>query len=434
MIYVYAEGVAVAVGRGAFGSCAIFSGRVGFTGSTGLTGRAPSAVTAESRAALALEIAVFLVATAALLASAVVAIAIAALKSAIALSTAALNVVLIALRASIRACIESRNEFISALNFSIATLFGFGTASANDDVVLLTKKLAVRARITMLFFVNAFMVLPIWNRLITLAAMGQYSRITLWFSCENLTRSLSFIGFSINSCESYRMGELIMIVEDEAGVRELLRDTLKIAGFETIEADNGMSALTVLRSNKPDLIIIDINMPLMDGFELVERLRGTGDLVPVLMLTARGDQQDISRGLTIGADDYVVKPFGLEELILRVKAIIRRSKKSVDIARTLICGPISLDEEIHKVSFNNEEINLSPTEFRLLQMLIEKKGRVLSKKLLLDEVWGITFESESTVVDTYISYLRKKLHRDGFEGIKTVRGVGFQIMEPKETI
>ncbi len=230
------------------------------------------------------------------------------------------------------------------------------------------------------------------------------------------------------------MGELIMIVEDEAGVRELLRDTLKIAGFETIEADNGMSALTVLRSNKPDLIIIDINMPLMDGFELVERLRGTGDLVPVLMLTARGDQQDISRGLTIGADDYVVKPFGLEELILRVKAIIRRSKKSVDIARTLICGPISLDEEIHKVSFNNEEINLSPTEFRLLQMLIEKKGRVLSKKLLLDEVWGITFESESTVVDTYISYLRKKLHRDGFEGIKTVRGVGFQIMEPKETI
>ena len=230
------------------------------------------------------------------------------------------------------------------------------------------------------------------------------------------------------------MGELIMIVEDEAGVRDLLRDTLKIAGFVTIEADNGMSALTALRSHKPDLIIIDINMPLMDGFELVERLRGTGDLVPVLMLTARAEQQDISRGLTLGADDYVVKPFGLEELILRVKAIIRRSKKSVEVARILKCGPISLDEELHKVTFKEEEINLSPTEFRLLQMLIEKKGRVLSKSLLLDEVWGITFESESTVVDTYISYLRKKLHRDGFEGIKTVRGVGFQIMEPKVTV
>ena len=230
------------------------------------------------------------------------------------------------------------------------------------------------------------------------------------------------------------MAELIMIVDDEVGVREFLRDTLKIAGFETVEADNGMSALTVLRSHKPELIIIDINMPLMDGFELVERLRGTGDLVPVLMLTARNDQQDISRGLRIGADDYVVKPFGLEELILRVKAILRRSKKSVDIARTLKCGPINLDEELHKVTFNNDEINLSPTEFRLLQMLMEKKGRVLSKVLLLDEVWGITFESESTVVDTYISYLRKKLHRDGFEGIKTVRGVGFQINEPKEVV
>jgi two-component system OmpR family response regulator len=227
------------------------------------------------------------------------------------------------------------------------------------------------------------------------------------------------------------MAELIMIVDDEAGVRDLLRDTLKIAGFQTIEADNGMSALTLLRSHRPDLIIIDINMPLMDGFELVERLRGTGDLVPVLMLTARGDHKDISRGLTIGADDYVVKPFGLEELILRVKAIIRRSKKFVEVARTLTCGPITLDEEIHKVTFGNDEINLSPTEFRLLQMLIEKKGRVLSKAFLLDEVWGITFVSESTVVDTYISYLRKKLHRDGFEGIKTVRGVGFQIIEPK---
>ena len=229
------------------------------------------------------------------------------------------------------------------------------------------------------------------------------------------------------------MSDLIMIVDDEAGVRDLLRDTLKIAGFETIEADNGMSALTVLRSNEPDLIIIDINMPLMDGFELVERLRATQDLVPVLMLTARGDQQDISRGLKLGADDYVIKPFGLEELILRVRAIIRRSKKSVEVERTLTCGPITLDEELHKVTFERDEINLSPTEFRLLQMLMEKKGRVLSKALLLSEVWGITFESESTVVDTYISYLRKKLHRDGYEGIKTIRGVGFQINEAKES-
>jgi len=222
-----------------------------------------------------------------------------------------------------------------------------------------------------------------------------------------------------------------MIVDDEPGVRALLRDTLSIAGFETIEASDGMSALTLLRTNKPALMVIDVNMPLMDGFELVERLRTTHDLTPVLMLTAREDKSDIARGLKIGADDYVIKPFGIEELVLRIKAILRRSYKSTTAPTLLTCGPITINDEQHCVSFNGEEIDLSPTEYRLLQILVEKKGRVLSKKLLLDEVWGITFESESTVTDTYISYLRKKFHRDGFEGIKTIRGVGFQIQEPK---
>jgi two-component system OmpR family response regulator len=222
-----------------------------------------------------------------------------------------------------------------------------------------------------------------------------------------------------------------MIVDDEPGVRALLNDTLRIAGFETIEASDGMSALTLLRTNKPALMVIDINMPLMDGFELVERLRSNNDLTPVLMLTAREDKGDITRGLKIGADDYVIKPFGIEELILRIKAILRRSMKSTNVPTKLTCGPITIDDEQHLVTFNGEEVELSPTEYRLLQILIEKKGRVLTKKLLLDEVWGITFESESTVTDTYISYLRKKFHRDGFDGIKTIRGVGFQIQEPK---
>ena len=222
-----------------------------------------------------------------------------------------------------------------------------------------------------------------------------------------------------------------MIVDDEPGVRALLRDTLSIAGFEVIEASDGMSALTLLRTKKPALMVIDINMPLMDGFELVERLRTTDDFTPVLMLTAREDKSDIARGLKIGADDYVIKPFGIEELVLRIKAILRRSYKSTTTPTLLTCGPITINDEQHSVSFNGEEIDLSPTEYRLLQILMERKGRVLSKKLLLDEVWGITFESESTVTDTYISYLRKKFHRDGFEGIKTIRGVGFQIQEPK---
>lgn len=228
------------------------------------------------------------------------------------------------------------------------------------------------------------------------------------------------------------MSQLIMIIDDEAGVRDLLADALKLAGFETITAADAMIAQTLLRNTKPDLLIVDINMPMMDGFEFIERLRGNGDNTPALMLSARGDRADITRGLSLGADDYVTKPFGLEELVLRIKAILRRSQFALTTPINLTCGPIALDSDSHQVTFNGEIVDLSPTEFRLLHVLLESKGRVLSKPFLLDEVWGITFESESTVVDTYISYLRKKLHRDGFEGIRTVRGVGFQLQAEKK--
>ena len=223
-----------------------------------------------------------------------------------------------------------------------------------------------------------------------------------------------------------------MIIDDEAGVRELLADALKLAGFETTTASDGMVAQTALRTIKPDLLIVDINMPLMDGFEFIERIRSNGDNTPALMLSARGDRADITRGLTLGADDYVTKPFGLEELVLRVRAILRRATFKESTPTVLTCGPISLDEDSHSATFNSEAVDLSPTEFRLLHVLLESKGRVLSKNFLLSEVWGINFETETTVVDTYISYLRKKLHRDGFEGIRTVRGVGFQLLLEKK--
>lgn len=224
----------------------------------------------------------------------------------------------------------------------------------------------------------------------------------------------------------------VLIVDDEAGVRELLKDALGLAGFESKTVGDGMSALTLLRTFTPDIMIIDINMPLMDGFELVERLRKIGNDVPVLMLSARADRVDVTRGLTLGADDYVTKPFGLEELVLRVRAILRRSQSALLSSTSISCGPIVVDDQSHTVKFNEDIVELSPTEYRLLQVLIENKNRVLTKATLLDDVWGITFESESTVVDTYISYLRKKLHKDGFVGIKTIRGVGFVIQEPKK--
>jgi len=228
------------------------------------------------------------------------------------------------------------------------------------------------------------------------------------------------------------MSQLVMIIDDEAGVRDLLGDALKLAGFETVTAADAMIAQTLLRNTKPDLLIVDINMPMMDGFEFIERIRSNGDNTPALMLSARADRADVTRGLTLGADDYVTKPFGLEELVLRIKAILRRSQFTVVTPTNLSCGPITLDSDSHQVTFYGERVELSPTEFRLLHVLLESKGRVLSKTYLLDEVWGITFESESTVVDTYISYLRKKLHREGFEGIRTVRGVGFQLQAEKK--
>ena len=235
-----------------------------------------------------------------------------------------------------------------------------------------------------------------------------------------------------NAWQGIAMSQLVMIIDDEAGVRDLLGDALKLAGFETITAVDAMIAQTLLRNTKPDLLIVDINMPMMDGFEFIERIRGNGNNTPALMLSARADRADVTRGLTLGADDYVTKPFGLEELVLRIKAILRRSQFTLTTPTNMSCGPITLDSDSHQVTFNDERIDLSPTEFRLLHVLLESKGRVLSKTYLLDEVWGITFESESTVVDTYISYLRKKLHRDGFEGIRTVRGVGFQLQAEKK--
>ncbi len=222
----------------------------------------------------------------------------------------------------------------------------------------------------------------------------------------------------------------VLVVDDEAGVRDLLGDALRVAGYSVSAASDGMSALTALRTTPADLLIIDINMPVLDGFELLEQLRKKGDQTPALMLSARGDKTDITRGLRLGADDYVTKPFGLEELLLRVGAILRRTK-AVSIENSVLrCGRLALDEDQHKVFYSDEEIELSPTEFKLLQELMRNKGRVLTKSTLLRDVWEIDFETETSVLDTYISYLRKKLNRDEIEFIRTVRGVGYQIVEP----
>lgn len=220
----------------------------------------------------------------------------------------------------------------------------------------------------------------------------------------------------------------ILVVDDESGVRELVGDVLELEGYEVTVAADGLDALSHIRKQKFDLYVLDINMPKIDGLVLLEKVRAGGDSTPALLLSARREKDDIHKGFRVGADDYVTKPFSIEELALRVEAILRRTQTD-QTTNILRCGPVSIDLDQHLVRHEDEIVELSPTEYNLLQYLVERKNKVVRKDALLNAVWGIDFENNSTVVETYISYLRKKLHHNGFEGIKTVRGVGFQIVE-----
>lgn len=222
----------------------------------------------------------------------------------------------------------------------------------------------------------------------------------------------------------------ILVVDDEDTLREMLSDALTIAQYEPVLAVDGADALIKLRGNRIDLVVADINMPNVTGLQLLERMRESGNQTPVILLTAQTDRQDVSSGLKSGADDYVKKPFGLEELILRIQAVLRRTQSVLSDSGVITCGPIVLNRDTYVVTFNGVVVDLSPTEFKLLDLLMTNQNKVVRKSELLADVWDIDFATSTNVVDTYISYLRKKLHKDGFEGIRTIRGIGFQIEAP----
>ena len=186
-------------------------------------------------------------------------------------------------------------------------------------------------------------------------------------------------------------------------------------------------ALDRVRSDRPDLVILDVNMPKLDGFEVLRKMRSLSITTPAILLTARHEREDAVTGLKLGADDYVKKPFGLEELLLRVAAVLRRVNGESDSA--LVCGTISLSVARHEVNCAGNTIDLSPTEFRLLEYLMENKNRVLTKQQILDAVWGIDFDSSTTVVETFISYLRKKMSPEIDNMLVTVRGIGFKLVD-----
>ena len=220
----------------------------------------------------------------------------------------------------------------------------------------------------------------------------------------------------------------ILIVDDEAGIRDMLTDALGLAGFEATAAVDGFDALRIIREEHVDLVIADVNMPRLDGYELLKRMRELDFSTPVILLTARQEKQDVATGFRVGADDYVTKPFGLEELILRIRAVLRRTQPEAG-SRSLQVGPVELRDDSHQVLLAGSVVELSPTEYRLLKYLMEHPGKAVRKETLLDAIWGMGFATGATVVDTYISYLRKKLHTDDWQGIKTVRGIGFLIDE-----
>jgi len=223
----------------------------------------------------------------------------------------------------------------------------------------------------------------------------------------------------------------ILIVDDEEHILELIKFNLEKNGFEVVTLDNGESAIGFLKENSVDLVVLDLMLPGMDGLEVCKNLRRIDGLekLPIIMLTARGEETDRILGLELGADDYLTKPFSVRELIARIKAVLRRSDDKQAIkSKTLKIKDIVLDTDKHEVTMNGIQVELTLKEFELLKILIENRGKVLTRNLLLDEVWGYDYFGETRTVDVHIRHLRKKIGDDeSGEYIETIRGVGYKM-------
>jgi two-component system, OmpR family, response regulator len=231
----------------------------------------------------------------------------------------------------------------------------------------------------------------------------------------------------------------VLVVDDEPNIRELVEVALKFHGCAVAVSASGKDALHQAETYEPDLMILDVMLPDMDGFEVCRTLRADGNDVPVIFLTARDTTSDTIRGLTLGGDDYVTKPFSVEALVARVRAVLRRTTRAPggeahagDDAALLQVGDLELDEEHWVVRRAGTQVDLSPTEFRLLAYLMRNQGRMLTRQQLLENVWGWEFAGQSQVVETYVSYLRRKLDPLGPPLIHTQRGVGYSLRVPPE--
>lgn len=217
----------------------------------------------------------------------------------------------------------------------------------------------------------------------------------------------------------------VLVVDDEVYIRDLVSSALRIAGLEPTTAVDGSDALAAIEGDRPDLVILDVGLPNMDGFELCRRIRDQGDQTPVIFLTARDGKDDMLQGFTKGGDDYMTKPFSLDELIARVRAVLRRSQPTGNPTNQLSYADLVLDESTMRVTRAGETVSLSPTEFKLLRFLLLHPEQVVSKAQILDHVWEYDFGGNASVVENYISYLRKKIDDREPKLLHTVRGFGY---------
>jgi two-component system OmpR family response regulator len=219
----------------------------------------------------------------------------------------------------------------------------------------------------------------------------------------------------------------VLVVEDEENVRYVAAAALRLAGLTVDEVATGREALRELIEPRPvyDLLVLDVMLPDLDGFEVCRRLRSQGVAIPVVFLTARGTTEDRVRGLSIGGDDYLTKPFSVEELVARVRVVLRRTGRS-PAAEVLSAGAVELDDDAHLVRVDGRDVALSPTEFKLLRFLLRNPGRALTRAQIIDHVWDYDFAGEPTVIETFVSSLRRKLDPEA-RLIQTVRGVGYRL-------
>ena len=223
----------------------------------------------------------------------------------------------------------------------------------------------------------------------------------------------------------------VLVVDDEDSITELVSMALRYEGFSVETAGSGYKALALLESFRPELVVLDVMLPDIDGFNVAERIRRERREVPVLFLTARDATEDKVRGLTIGGDDYVTKPFSVAELVARVHAVLRRTAGSDDGNR-LVLGDLEMDDDAHEVRRAGQLVDLTATEYRLLRYLLVNARRVLTRAQLLDHVWSYDFGGDAGVLETYISYLRKKVDFTEPHLIHTVRGVGYVLRPPRD--